>query len=252
MIDPNTQDETTNSARRWGAAAALVAAGLAGGVVIAGTVSANAATSTPTPSASSGSTAGGSGTTVDPTQPQRSDETLLTGDTAAKVTAAALAKYPGATIERVETDSDGIYEAHLVTTDGTHLVVAVDKTFTVTGTQEMGAGGGHGRGGPGGGGNGETALTGDTATKVTAAALAKFPGATVERVETDNGGVYEAHIVTTDGTHLVVAVDKTFTVTGSQEMTGHGPRGTAGSGSSGSDSSGSSSSTPTPSASSTA
>jgi hypothetical protein len=33
--------------------------------------------------------------------------TLLTGDTAAKVKAAALAKYPGATIQRVETDSDG-------------------------------------------------------------------------------------------------------------------------------------------------
>src|SRR5262245_1270852 len=46
---------------------------------------------------------------------QRSDETLLTGDTASKVTAAALAKVPGATIVRVETDADGHakYEAHL-------------------------------------------------------------------------------------------------------------------------------------------
>ena len=39
--------------------------------------------------------------------PQRSDETLLTGDTAAKVRAAALAKVSGGTIERVETDADG-------------------------------------------------------------------------------------------------------------------------------------------------
>ena len=133
--------------------------------------------------------------------------------------AAALAKYPGATVERVETDSDGVYEAHIVTTDGTHLVVAVDKSFTVTGTEEMTGGrGGHG-GGPG---NGETALTGDTADKVKAAALAKFPGATVERVETDSDGVYEAHIVTTDGTHLVVAVDKSFAVTGSQELPARG------------------------------
>jgi hypothetical protein len=30
---------------------------------------------------------------------------------------AALAKYPNATIQRVETDSDGVYEAHIVTTD---------------------------------------------------------------------------------------------------------------------------------------
>jgi len=49
----------------------------------------------------------------------RSDEKLLTGDTAAKVTAAAKTKEPTATIERVETDSDGVYEAHMVRTDGT-------------------------------------------------------------------------------------------------------------------------------------
>lgn len=142
MIDQETQNETTASARRWGTAAALVAAGLAGGVIIAGTVSANAADSTPTPStsASSGATAGEGGTTADPSKPQRSDETLLTGETADKVTAAALAKYPGATVERVETDSDGVYEAHIVTADGTHVIVAVGEDFTVTGTQEMGAG----------------------------------------------------------------------------------------------------------------
>jgi hypothetical protein len=39
--------------------------------------------------------------------PQRADETLLTGDTAAQVRKAALAKVSGATIERVETDADG-------------------------------------------------------------------------------------------------------------------------------------------------
>ena len=57
--------------------------------------------------------------------------------------AAALAKYPGATVERVETDSDGVYEAHLTTTDGDQMTVQVDKSFAVTGTQ---AGGGHGHG----------------------------------------------------------------------------------------------------------
>ena len=56
----------------------------------------------------------------------RSDEKLLTGDTAAKVTAAAKAKEPTATIERVETDSDGVYEAHMVRADGTHITVQVD------------------------------------------------------------------------------------------------------------------------------
>ncbi|GAA3718427.1 hypothetical protein GCM10022399_38610 [Terrabacter ginsenosidimutans] len=60
----------------------------------------------------------GNGNT-DPRKPMRSDEKLLTGETAAKVTAAAKAKEPTATIERVETDSDGVYEAHMVRTDGT-------------------------------------------------------------------------------------------------------------------------------------
>jgi hypothetical protein len=64
---------------------------------------------------------------------QRSDETALTGDTLAKVRAAALAKLPGATIERVETDADGHakYEAHVVKSDGTPATVYVDDQFAV-------------------------------------------------------------------------------------------------------------------------
>ena len=64
---------------------------------------------------------------------QRSDETLLTGDTLAKVTAAAKAKVPGGTIVRVETDADGhaAYEAHMTTADGSETTVYVDKSFNV-------------------------------------------------------------------------------------------------------------------------
>jgi uncharacterized membrane protein YkoI len=64
---------------------------------------------------------------------QRSDETPLTGDTLAKVTAAAKAKVPNATIVRVETDADGhaAYEAHIVKADGTLATVYVDKQFNV-------------------------------------------------------------------------------------------------------------------------
>src|SRR4249919_1433991 len=56
---------------------------------------------------------------------QRSDETLLTGDTAAKVKQAALAKVENATVERVETDADGhaAYEAHVIKQDGTPATV---------------------------------------------------------------------------------------------------------------------------------
>ncbi len=95
----------------------------------------------------SGTAPDGNGNT-DPSKPMRSDEQLLTGDTAAKVTAAAKAKEPGATIERVETDSDGVYEAHMARADGTHIIVQVGKDFAVTNVQEGGAGGAGGHGGP--------------------------------------------------------------------------------------------------------
>lgn len=59
-------------------------------------------------------------------------ETLLTGDDKAKVEAAALAAVPGATIERVETDAEGdVYEAHIVTADGSHVTVKLDASFAV-------------------------------------------------------------------------------------------------------------------------
>jgi uncharacterized membrane protein YkoI len=74
---------------------------------------------------------------------QRSDETLLTGETGEQVRAAALAEVKGATIERVETDADGnaAYEAHMVKTDGTRVTVYVNRAFEVVGTEE-------GHGGP--------------------------------------------------------------------------------------------------------
>ena len=65
---------------------------------------------------------------------QRSDETPLTGDTLAKVKAAAVAKVGSdATVVRVETDADGnaAYEAHMVKADGTPVTVYVDKEFEV-------------------------------------------------------------------------------------------------------------------------
>ena len=69
--------------------------------------------------------------------PQRPDETLLTGDTEAKVRAAALAKVSGGTIDRVETDADGhaAYEAHMTRSDGSRVTVYVNRAFEVVGTQ---------------------------------------------------------------------------------------------------------------------
>ena len=73
---------------------------------------------------------------------QRSDETPLTGDALAKVTALAKAKVPGGTIIRIETDADGnaAYEAHMVTADGTPTTVYVDKDFNVVSVDSGGPG----------------------------------------------------------------------------------------------------------------
>jgi hypothetical protein len=90
-----------------------------------------------------GEQAPGNGT--DPSTSLRADEQLLTGETADKVTAAAKAKEPDATVERVETDSDGVYEAHMVWADGTRITVQVGADFQVTNVIEGGAG--HGKGG---------------------------------------------------------------------------------------------------------
>lgn len=75
-------------------------------------------------------------------------EELLTGETATKVTEAALAAVPGATIERVETDAEGaVYEAHLVTSDGKHQTVTFDADYNVVEIQDGGMGGPGGMGG---------------------------------------------------------------------------------------------------------
>ena len=189
--------------------AAVAAAGL-GGSAIAG-----AAQGTGSDDSSSSSSG-----TASRTAPARPNETALTGETAAKVKAAALAKVKG-TVLRVETDQGGVYEAHIRKADGTEVEVKVDKSFAVTAVQERDRGGGRhgGRGPDGGPGGGERALTGETAAKVKAAALAKVDG-TVLRVESDRGGVYEAHVRKTDGTEVEVKVDKAFEVTAVEEHQG--------------------------------
>lgn len=138
--------------RRWGGAAALVASGLVAGGVLAGTLTASAAGTSSTATSSSTATAPAApsaSSRMDESKSVRPDEHLLTGDTASKVRSAAVAKYPGATVLRVETDSDGVYEAHLTTASGQRVTVEVGKDFTVTGDEAAPAGGGipHGSGG---------------------------------------------------------------------------------------------------------
>jgi uncharacterized membrane protein YkoI len=134
----------------------LVASGAAGAYALTGTASAQDASTTTAPSTSSSSA---DNSTTDPSAatPAAPDtdndglrgafdpskgghvgrngvkEELLTGDTAEKVKAAALAAVPGGTIERVENDAEGAtYEAHMTKADGSHVTVKLDASFNVT------------------------------------------------------------------------------------------------------------------------
>lgn len=129
-MDPNP-----SRARKW-----LVTGAIAGGVALGAAGIANAATGTST---ATNQSAAAAQTAADPaTVAHGPGETLLTGTTAAKVKAAALAAVPGATVIRVETDSQGSpYEAHLTKSDGTRVTVKIDANFKVTST-ESGFGGG--------------------------------------------------------------------------------------------------------------
>jgi hypothetical protein len=118
----------TNLSKLWPTAAVVVGLAL-GSYGVASAASGNG---------SSSGSASAAATTTNPPPPQgapwgrqRSDETPLTGDALAKVTAIAKEKVPGGTVVRVETDADGhaAYEAHMTKSDGTPVTVYVDKSF---------------------------------------------------------------------------------------------------------------------------
>lgn len=129
----------TTMRTRLASVAAICAAAIGGGAI------ANAATSTTTSSTTSPSTSAATASAAPAAAgPQGrhslngKTEAALTGDVAAKVQAAALAKVPG-TVERVETnvDSSAPYEAHIVKSDGTEVEVQVNSDYTVAAVNTM-------------------------------------------------------------------------------------------------------------------
>lgn len=116
---------------------AMAVGGMFGATVLAPTASNAATVSTTAASSSQSTSTGPSGAAFDPTKGGHTangiTETLLTGDTATKVKAAATAAVPGGTIQRVETDAEGSkYEAHMTKADGSEVTVKVDTNFKVT------------------------------------------------------------------------------------------------------------------------
>jgi hypothetical protein len=143
---PVASRPSTRRHRRKIAGAGLVAAGLVGGVVLAGTLGASADTVSP-----SSPPATGSATQPSPggAAPVRSDEKAVSSTTAATLKAAALKAVPGGTVIRVETDAgDAVYEAHMQKADGTLVTVKFDKNLKVTKVETgMGQGDPAGKGG---------------------------------------------------------------------------------------------------------
>ncbi|MCW3003506.1 MAG: hypothetical protein JWQ20_2804 [Conexibacter sp.] len=130
------------------AVAALGALALGGSALAnaAGTSSTTSTTPGTTPTTPPGGGPGApSGQRPDPTRSgghvgaNGKTEAALPGAVAAKVKAAAEAKVPGGTVERVETDVDhgSPYEAHVRKADGTQVEVLVNQSFDVTAVNTM-------------------------------------------------------------------------------------------------------------------
>lgn len=122
------------------AGAAIAAVSLTG---IAATAANAADSSTSTTTSSSSSTT---------SRPAHVQEEALTGATADAVKAAVLAKYPGATVNKMETDTDNgaKYEAYITKADGTKAKVLLDANYAITAEKAAPAGKGpDGSGAPG-------------------------------------------------------------------------------------------------------
>jgi hypothetical protein len=122
----------------------VIALAVLGAIAVGASAIAGAASNSGTTGAT-GSQGSGGGTAQRPdpaTLSHGPGETLLTDGTPDKVKQAALDKVSGATVLRVETDSEGSpYEAHLRKSDGSEVTVKVNKQFEVTAV-ENGFGGG--------------------------------------------------------------------------------------------------------------
>ena len=121
--------------------------------------------------------------------PMGSQDTPVTGDEAAKVSAAVTAKDSSVTVDSVRKDPDGSYDV-LGTKAGAPVFFDVSADLATI-TENTGGPQG-GMGAPGGhGASQDTPVTGDEAVKVSAAVTAKDSSVTVESVRKDPDGSYD-------------------------------------------------------------
>jgi hypothetical protein len=130
-----------------------------------------------------------------------SADTPVTGDEAAKVTAAVVAQDSAVTVTAVRKDADGSYDV-VGTKAGAHVMFDVSADLATI-TQKTKGGGRHGGGA--GHASTDTPVTGDEAAKVTAAVVAKDSAVTVAAVRKDADGSYDV-VGTKAGAHVMIDV----------------------------------------------
>jgi len=185
--------------KKLGIGAASLAA--VGALVLGGATFASAADNpTPTTQSSAGATSSpdatgkagqqGRGQAGADGQPGGSQDTPVTGEEATKVSAAVTAKDSAVTVESVRKDPDGSYDV-LGTKAGARVMFDVSADLATVTENAGGPGMGGGKGGPGGMGGQHTEVTGEEATKVSAAVTGKDSAVTVEKVMKDADGSYD-------------------------------------------------------------
>jgi hypothetical protein len=181
---------------------AVLAAAAAGALAVGGAATAAPLAGTPTAAAAFSND--------DQRDLGASDDTPVTGDELAKVTAAVQGKDASVTVSSVRKDPDGSYD--VFGTKAGALVAFEVSADLQTVTEETG----HGRGG---GASDDTPVTGDELAKVTAAVQGKDASVTVSSVRKDPDGSYDVF-----GTKAgaLVAYEVSADLQTITENTGHG------------------------------
>ncbi len=158
------------------------------------------------------------------------NESALTGSALEKASAAALAETGGGKVTGSERDDEtgAAYEVEVTKDDGSQVDVSLDESFAVVAAEgddesedaaadaadDKADGDADDQADDDTDGDEDTALTGATLEKATAAALAETGGGKVTEADTsgDEGAAYDVEVTMDDGTEVDVHLDKSFAV----------------------------------------